>query len=238
MNHKKLFFAAGLIVNALASNAQTTVYMGQENSKSNSYQIVLVNEEGKQVPVDIPVITVHNFSEGLASILTMDKKYGFIDMEGKLVIPAVFLNVGYFKNGLAWAKDETGKLGFIDMSGKWAIPPQFDVVKAFDEVSGMARVKKEDAWYYVNQNGEALMIDSDHFWDFSEGLCQGEKNDLRGFFNRAGEWIIEPKFEDARKFENGRAPVKVNGKWGLIDKTGKWVVEAKYDVLKEFERTE
>lgn len=238
MNHKKLFFAAVLTVNVFAATAQTSVFLTQENSKVNGFKVVLLTAEGKEIPVEIQVATVHNFSEGLASIQTMDKKYGFIDMEGKLAIPAIFSNVGYFKNGLAWAKDGKGKLGFIDQSGSWAIQPEFDAVKTFDEVSGMARVKKDDAWYYVNKTGEPLMVDSDHFWDFYEGLCQGEKNGLRGFFNNKGEWVIEPKFQDAKSFENGRALVNTNGKWGVIDQKGNWLMEPKFDVIKEFERTE
>lgn len=238
MNHKKLFFAAVLFVNGWLANAQTTVFLTQENSKTNGFKVVLLTPEGKEIVVEPLAATVHNFSEGLASIQTMDKKYGFINEEGKMVIPASFSNVGYFKDGLAWAKDVSGKLGFIDKSGSWVIQPEFDAVKSFDEVSGMARVKKDETWYYVNKAGEPLMVDSDHFWDFSEGLCQGEKNELRGFFDNKGEWVIEAKFEDAKKFENGKAIVKQNGKWGIINTKGDWLVQPRLDVIKEFERIE
>lgn len=238
MNHKKGIFVAALLVNGVTATAQTTVFLTQENSKSSGYQVILLTAEGKQIPVATAVYTVDNFSEGLASIQTMDKKYGFINEEGKMVIPASFSNVGNFKNGLAWAKDASGKFGFIDESGSWAILPELDAVKSFDEVSGMARVKKGDVWYYVNKTGEPLMVDSDHFWDFSEGLCQGEKQGLRGFFDNKGEWVIEAKFDDAKKFENGQALVKQNGKWGIINTKGDWLLEPKFDVIKEFERTE
>ncbi|MNY49846.1 KWG Leptospira [compost metagenome] len=63
----------------------------------------------------------------------------------------------------------------------------------------------------------------------------GEKRGLRGYFDKKGEWIIEPKFQDAKKFENGYARVKMNGKWGIIDKSGKWVIEPEYEVLKDIE---
>lgn len=129
-------------MNAGAASAQTSVFLTQESSKSNEFTLLLITAEGKRIIVEAPAITVHKFSEGLASIFTTDKKYGFIDTEGHLVISACFSNVGYFKNGLAWAKDENGKLGFIDKSGNWAVPPQFDAVKAFGEVSGLARGKR------------------------------------------------------------------------------------------------
>lgn len=235
MNRKKIILIIALGLNCLAASSQTTVFLTQLNSKTNESQVVIVDSEGKQTIVKTLALSVRNFSEGLASIQTMDKKFGFIDLKGELVIPSKFSAVGYFKNGLAWAKDESGKAGFINKAGNWVVQPEFDAVKSFDEVSGMARVKKGDQWYYVNQTGEALMVDSDAYWDFSEGLCLGEKNGLRGYFNNKAEWVIAPQFTDAKKFVNGQALAKVNGKWGIIDKTGKWVMEAKFDVIKDVE---
>lgn len=238
MNRRKIIFSVALILNGLSATSQTSVYLTQTNSKSNEFQVVIIDSEGKQITVATPAFSVRNFSEGLASIQTMDKKFGFIDLEGNLVIPSHFTAVGFFTDNLAWARDENGKVGFIDKSGSWAIKPEFDAVKSFDQISGMARVKKDDKWFYVNHAGKPLMVESDAYWDFSEGLAQGEKNGLRGYFDNEGKWVIEPKFQDAKKFENGQAAVKVNGKWGIIDKTEKWIMVAEFDVIKEVERIE
>nr|WP_294859805.1 WG repeat-containing protein [uncultured Fluviicola sp.] len=223
---------------SLAAKSQTLVLLTQVDSKKDFWQTIIVNPDGKEILVKTPALRVHNFSEGLASIQTLDKKYGFISLDGELVIPAQFQAVGHFSSGLAWARADNNKVGFIDRSGTWVIAPEMDVVKSFDKISGMARVKKDDQWYYVNLSGEALMIESDAYFDFSEGLAQGEKGGLRGFFDNKGNWIVEPKFQDARKFENGFAQVKLANKWGLIDKSGNWVVEPKYDVMKDVETVE
>jgi hypothetical protein len=238
MNRKNLFFSCAFILIGLTANAQTLIFFTQIESKKDESQIIIVDPSGKQIVVKTPALRVHNFSEGLASLQTLDKKYGFIDIDGELVIPSQFQAVGHFSSGLAWARTDNGKVGFIDKSGKWVIAPELDVVRSFDEVSGMARVKKDGQWYYLNTSGETLMVETDAYFDFSEGLAVGEKRGLRGFFDNKGKWIVEPKFQDARKFENGYAQVKLNNKWGLIDTLGNWVIEPKYEVMKDVETIE
>lgn len=44
-----------------------------------------------------------------------------------------------------------------------------------------------------------------------------------------GEWVINPRFEDAGIFDDGLAPVKMGGKWGFVDKTGKNAIAYKYE---------
>ena len=43
------------------------------------------------------------------------------------------------------------------------------------------------------------------------------------------ETVIIPQYEEVGRFNDGYAPVKVDGKWGYINKTGEIVVEPKYD---------
>ena len=60
------------------------------------------------------------FSEGLAAI-KKNNKWGFIDKNGKLVIPLKYDDVDYFRpNGLC-AVTIKGKSGFIDKFGKETI---------------------------------------------------------------------------------------------------------------------
>ena len=43
-----------------------------------------------------------------------------------------------------------------------------------------------------------------------------------GFVNERQQWVIEPRFEEVKAFQTGRAAVKQNGKWGFINKRGEW----------------
>jgi len=59
---------------------------------------------------------------------------------------------------------------------------------------------------------------------YSEGLAPVQASAGRwGFINERQEWVIQPRFEDARAFQAGKAAVKQNGKWGFINKRGDWL---------------
>jgi len=63
-------------------------------------------------------------------------------------------------------------------------------------------------------------------------------NDKRGFIDRTGRIIIEPKWSGANAFSEGRAVVAVNSpryKEGYIDNTGKLVIPAIFDQASDFE---
>jgi len=44
-----------------------------------------------------------------------------------------------------------------------------------------------------------------------------------GYITRDGEWLVEPRFEDAWAFDGGYAQVRDNGVWGVIRKDGSWL---------------
>ena len=59
---------------------------------------------------------------------------------------------------------------------------------------------------------------------FSEGLAPVQAQSGRwGFINERQEWVIQPRFEEAREFQGGKAAVRQNSKWGFINKRGEWL---------------
>ena len=59
---------------------------------------------------------------------------------------------------------------------------------------------------------------------FSEGVAHVQAQNGRwGFINQRQQWVIEPRFEDAREFQGGKAAARQNGKWGFINKHGEWL---------------
>lgn len=53
--------------------------------------------------------------------------------------------------------------------------------------------------------------------------------DKVGYIDKEGDFVIEPKFDDAKDFYEGLAPAKLDGKWGYIDKTGEFVIHPQFD---------
>ncbi len=59
---------------------------------------------------------------------------------------------------------------------------------------------------------------------YSEGLAPVQHANGRwGFINERQEWVIAPKFDDARPFQTGKAAVKQGHKWGFINRRGEWL---------------
>jgi hypothetical protein len=58
---------------------------------------------------------------------------------------------------------------------------------------------------------------------YSEGLAAVQHANGRwGFVNEQQNWVIAPKYEDAKPFQNGKAAVRQGGKWGFINRRGEW----------------
>lgn len=189
----------------------------------------------------------HYFSEGLAAVnIGQDKnglggKWGFIDVNGKEVVPIIYNYVYDFKdgkvnvelNGRKFYIDKTGKE--IDDKGNTAVQPKkYDYTENFFE--GLATVKLNGKWGYIDKAGkEVIPLKYDTTRDFSEGLAAVKLNGKWGFIDRAGKEVIPFKYDAVYfQFSEGFAAVKLSGKWGFIDNTGKEVITAKYESAELF----
>lgn len=200
--------------------------------KSGNWYIL--DASGTETLIDIPNLkNVRDFVNGFAIYDTKDKKFGFINAKAEVTIDANFFSLGNFHNGLAWAKDVSKKAGYINAKGEWIIEPKYQATRNFDAKSGMARVKENDQWYYINKSGEALKVETEKYDDFHDGLARGRKDGKFGFFDNTGTWVVEAAFQGARDFENGYAAAKNNDLWGLIDRRGNWVIEPKFIALRD-----
>ena len=93
---------------------------------------------------------------------------GFIDREGKLVIPLQFGEAHSFKESLAavcvgecvWASGGgyTGKWGFIDHSGHFVINPTYDVVEDFENnfAQVMVGTGVQGKIGYIDKSGKVI----------------------------------------------------------------------------------
>jgi hypothetical protein len=55
-----------------------------------------------------------------------------------------------------------------------------------------------------------------------------------GYIDKAGKYVINPQFEDAKPFKDGFAAVEVGRKWGYINKGGKFVINPQFDDAEPF----
>ena len=56
-------------------------------------------------------------------------------------------------------------------------------------------------------------------------------NEVFGYMNKSGKFVIEPQFESACEFLDGFAWVEYEGKWGMINEYGAYVIKPTYDAI-------
>lgn len=129
--------------------------------------------------------------------------------------------------------------GYKDDNDNVVIKPIYQ--EAWDFSDGLAHVAKYSGNHgFINTSGEmviSLKKDVLVYGDFQEGLCvvRAGKGHKAGFIDRIGAMVIPPKFDGARGFDHGVAPVSkgdpTSNSWGIIDRTGKFIIQPKYKII-------
>jgi len=157
-------------------------------------------------------------------------KWGYINLEGNFVINPQFDVASLFVDGRAmvWKDD---KIGVIDTEGNYVVSPKYlHSTTIYSE--GLAWVVEEGhAPMLIDRDGDVLleMKKIESAWPFREGLAKvsvvQDDNTLRyGFINKKGEFVIEPKYTDAKNFSDGLAAVEMDGETVYIDTEGNVII--------------
>jgi len=143
-----------------------------------------------------------------------------------------------------------GRHGFRDKSGKVVIPPRFRFAYEFSP-EGVAPVVEDKRFAFIDTKGhviaEAYGYDNGPDY-FVEGRARIVRGGKVGYIDRAGKIAIEPRWEYAAPFCEGRAAVCQGcrprirngfkelggGKWGYIDHDGNVVVPPELDFAESF----
>src|ERR1019366_4546165 len=183
-------------------------------------------------------------------------KYGFMDANCQMVVPAQYSEAFEFSEGLAAVKVGQ-KWGYIDRTGGMVVTPQF--AGAFQFSGGLASVRLEETspvWGFIDKAG--MVVVKPQFgmplW-FSEGLVEGygEKNKILniplGYVDSKGEYVIrldEPgkQIEFLLGFSEGLAAVSMraeyadgsigSGVWGFLNHSGEWSIKPSYEAAGSF----
>lgn len=151
-----------------------------------------------------------HFINGLAKFKTINKKWGFLNKEGKVAIKAKYDYVSDFKDGIA-------EVGMKELKNKDSVELGYIINYGFINEKGDEVIKIKKGIEYGSP-GEGLIAFSDN-----------EKN--YGFINFKEEKIIKPDkdFHKVTSFNGNYASFSDGDKWGVIDKDGKTIERAKYE---------
>ena len=129
-----------------------------------------------------------------------DGKYGYINLDGEIVIPFKYKKVQPFSEGLAGVR-EHGLYGFIDTEGKYSLPPIYDYVDTFS--NGFAKVWIAGNCRLIDKMGNSLFVGnySDLVWNKKRKqiLVTTQMTNKKGVVNEKGEIIIDTLFNHLSK---------------------------------------
>ena len=130
-----------------------------------------------------------DFFEDVARVYS-DGKWGYINKQGEIVLPFIYLEASDFNEGLAAVKLNS-KMGFIDKQGKTIIPFVYNYAGKF--WNQFAIVADEKGKYsFVNKKGDlltAFVFDNvESFNDF--GFANIKISNKWGVVNTAGKLIV------------------------------------------------
>ena len=154
-------------------------------------------------------IYLETFKDGLARV-NVNRKYGFVDKNNELIIPAKYDHAEQFFEGLASVK-LNNKYGYIDKTGKLIIPLKYDFAGQF--YNGEASVRFADRLAIINKQDEII-----HSENANKPRVSFDGESLQGF--KSGLVKIGMYKEGSIKY-------------GLIDKSGKQIIPAEYEVISE-----
>lgn len=206
---------------------------------------------------ELPETNTHDivFRDGLARFQTpsgQERKYGYMDKAGRVVIPPRFFDSGHFSEGLAWVAElREGKwlYGFIDKAGNVVVEPRF-VYRPGDFAGGFAKAVGQFESGFIDRAGAfRLRVEYEGSDDsFSEGLLAAVLpggGRPRGVYLRPdGRVALEIPFWQQRTahqrslytlrrqqlapFREGLAAVLSFNRIGFMDRAGKVVIAPEF----------
>jgi hypothetical protein len=205
-------------------------------TKGLGRRYAFIDVTGRIVIPSQPFFAVYDFSEGLALVTVSDasneRRDGYINKEGRLVIEPQFTHGSKFSEGLAGVEKD-GRFGYIDRKGELLIPLKFGRAGLF--AGGLAAVEYEGRQGYIDKTGKFVIKPLfDEACNFSEGLACVKVGQKYGYIDRTGKMIIEPRFDVAHDFSDGLARVRVGDKIDYIDAAGRIAFPCQWNLAEDF----
>ena len=194
-----------------------------------------------------PGIVGYGFTEGLSPVSNAKTgRFGYIDTNGKEVIPYRYFEGGNFSEGLARVftshhASGHGKFGFINKKGDMIISPIYEETSNFKEglvfvaiPTGKSPIEEDDLiWRVINKDGTAL---SDYIFtsykNFSDGVAAVQCSEDRHWYyiDKNSKPITEHKYLYSGSYAEGKAfVIDTNKRKLFVDKKGNILFELPFN---------
>ena len=163
--------------------------------------------------VEITMEVKEEQSEPIRIRFAEDGLFGFMDIEGNVIVEPQYVEAGDFSEGLAAVANEEYRYGYIDVDGNLIIPHKYYRAQCFSE--GRAAVIREEYVSIVNEG--ILLVPISPFT----------------YIDREGNVAIETDFDEAGEFHDGVAAVCMvddegHAVYNYIDQSGNFQTDYSY----------
>lgn len=170
---------------------------------------------------------LHGFGDGLLAV-EKNGKWGFIDRQGRLVIPAEYEETNGFAEGKAAVKLD-GLWGVIDTGGKRLVRPRYQSASRY--FNGLLPVSKNGKNFIaLDHRGHETVLPLWHVAPPTP-LIHFYSDDLKktGYKDQNGNIVVPARYDKGeRHFSDGMAAVRKDGLWGFIDAEGNERIAPRY----------
>jgi hypothetical protein len=184
-----------------------------------------VDEDGREV-VRPQYRIVDNYKFGFAQV-DVDGKSGLIDRDGNMVIKPKYgfiEAIGPDRFRVTEVRERGGTTGAEDFSDTWT-----DYTALGVTVSGRFFGFGNTAIGVIDRSGQSIEPPdaslSREFDKNDPSLRWVQSDKLWGLERADGNWLVEPKYQQAEPLRDGLARVWLNGKIGYLDRTGNPAIE-------------
>jgi len=152
----------------------------------------------------------------------INKKWGLIDANGKMVLDANYDAIGEFKHYGYAVMQKAGRVGLLNESGREIVKPKYDDLKVLD--STMVAVMDRGEWMVINLAGQTILqkgYDRVEIW--SDQLLAYTKDNQWGIVSRSGQVLLPADFDDISQ-EKDHFVTRKSNDLGVYDAKGRLVL--------------
>ena len=203
---------------------------GVATFRANNGKEGIVNKSGE---ILLPATFKEVFYDENNGFLVEDTlgNYGYVNYQGDIILPCQNKVVRTFNEGLMVVGNKNNKYGYVDTKGAWAIDTIYDDARDFG--NGLARVKVDEKWHFIEHNGNVVSRFNydDILTGFSCNRAFVKNGNAIEMIDSDGKKIAIVEADSVFGFSEGFATFKKNGKYGKIDIDGNVVIQPLFENL-------
>ena len=170
-------------------------------------------------------------------------KYGLVNNQGKIVVEPKYDEIGVadymLEKGYAILRQDA-KYGLFNLKSGQIIEPKYNSLNLMDKyIRISAMVNGKEKYGLILFNGK--IIEPTFTWLYHFSSIPGvvgmvEVDGKFGLLGADGGYVLEPKYDEIREFNDGVTHVKLGDKYGYLDSDGSFLTPIEFEQITSFTR--